>query len=187
MGREMTRFVDGAIARAGLGMVLSAVRAGDRDALRETLSVWRGADLLALGAVADIARARDAGDDVHIHGNAADTVCWIDAASDLDLLREVAIARIANGGRIGVDWSKHGLELAQVALGFGASDLRGPVTKKSGLPILAGEARKVKGEGVVDLASLRRREIVRLVSCAGRRAVFEGDASPMRFEETAHA
>jgi hypothetical protein len=187
MGQGMTRFLDEAIGRAGLMKVLGAVRAGDRDSLRATVAEWRNADLLALGAVADIARASDIGEDVHIHFTSGDDVMWIEGESDLGVLREVAIARIAHGGRVGVDWTKHGLELAQVALGFGASDLRGPVTKKSGLPILAGEAKKVKGEGFVDLASLRRREITRLVSCAGRRAVFDAERESALIQESAHA
>ena len=172
----MSRFLEDAIARAGLMPVLAARRAGDLDTLRATLASWRGADLLALGAVADLARAADVGETVRVHVSIDRDVRWIDAASELDLLRETAIARISWGGRVGVDWSLLGLELAQVALGFGASDLRGPITKKSGLPILDSEARRVKGEGVVDLASLRRREIARLVACAGRSAVFVDDA-----------
>ncbi len=184
----MTRFLDEAIARAGLMPVLAARRAGDLDTVRATVASWQGADLLALGAVADLARIADAGDAVFVHGAAPADVRWIDGASELLLLRAVAIARIAHGGRIGVDWSRHGLELAQVALGFGASDLRGPITKKSGLPILATEGRRVKGEGVVDLASLRRREIVRLVACAGRKAVFVDDLrAPAHEEGAAHA
>ncbi len=184
----MTRFLDEAIARAGLMPVLAARRAGDLDAVRATLASWRDADLLALGAVADLARIADAGDVVRIHASAGHDVPWIDAPSELLLLREVAIARIAQGGRVGVDWSRHGLELAQVALGFGATDLRGPITKKSGLPILSTEARRVKGEGVVDLGSLRRREIVRLVGCAGRKAVFVDELrAPSQDEGAIHA
>ncbi|HEY8079425.1 MAG TPA: hypothetical protein VIF62_35080 [Labilithrix sp.] len=184
----MTRFLDEAIARAGLMPVLAARRAGDFETVRATVASWRGADLLAIGAVAELARIADVGDAVRIHAASASDVAWIEASSELALLREVAVARIANGGRIGVDWTRHGLELAQVALGFGASDLRGAITKKSGLPILATEGRRVKGEGVVDLASLRRREIARLVSCAGRKAVFVDDVRAHAHEEgAAHA
>jgi len=166
------RFVEKAIVRAGLGDVLRARREGNIEKVRASVDAWRGADLLALGAVADLIRDEEMGDTVVIHrpeeGNG---VTWIDAAaSDLDVLRAVAVARIVGerGARIGVDWTRHGLELAQVALGFGASDLRGAITRRSGLPILDEESRKVKGQGSVPLASIRNAEIVALVRHAGR-------------------
>lgn len=172
----MSRFVDEAIARAGLAPVVAARRGGDIETVRRTMPEWQDADLLVLGAVADAARVEDVGVEVRVHETSADAdVIWIEGATELDVLRGIAVARIARGGRIGVDWSRYGLELAQVALGFGASDLRGPITKKSGLPILATEAKKVKGEGMVDLAALKRREISALVRHAGRVAVFVDD------------
>jgi hypothetical protein len=184
----VTSFLEEAIARAGLMRLLSARRDGDLETVRATIASWRGADLLVFGAVADLARAGDVGEAAWIHASRAPEVRWVDASSGLGLLREVAVVRIAHGGRVGVDWSRHGLELAQVALGFGASDLRGPITKKSGLPILVAEGKRVKGEGVVDLASLRRREIVRLVACARRTAVFVDDVRlPAGEEGAAHA
>lgn len=164
------RFVEQAIERAGLGEVLRARRAGQD--VRATMDGWKDADLLVLGASADLVRAEEVGDGVVIHrpGEGSDVV-WIDGGgSDLDVLRAVAIARLCGprGARIGVDWSKHGLELAQVALGFGASDLRGAVTKRSGLPILDDESKKVKGQGNVPLADIRNAEILALVRHAGR-------------------
>ena len=71
------------------------------------------------------------------------------------------------------------MELAQVALGFGASELRGPITRKSGLPIYADEKTKVKGQGMVELSSIKRQEIAALVTHAGRLPMFID-------EETAH-
>jgi hypothetical protein len=188
----VSRFVEDALERAGLGTLLAARRRRDFDLVRRTLPEWSVADLLLLGALADEARADDVGDVVRIHAPspaAGASTAWVDADSDLEVLRAVAVARIAHGGRVGVDWSRYGLELAQVALGFGASDLRGPITRKSGLPILADEALRVKGEGRVDLASIRRREIARLVSHAGRKAVFADDAPPLPVSapEPAHA
>jgi hypothetical protein len=164
------RFVEQAIARAGLDEVLRARRAGED--VRATLAAWKDADLLVLGAAADLVRAEEVGDGVVIHrpGDAND-VTWIDReGSDLDVLRAVAVARLcgASGARIGVDWTRHGLELAQVALGFGASDLRGAITKRSGLPILEDEAKKVKGQGNVPLSDIRNAEILALVRHAGR-------------------
>ena len=61
-----------------------------------------------------------------------------------------------------------------MALGFGASDLAGPIMRKSGLPILETESRKVKGQGNVALAALKKNEIASLVRHAGRVPVFAG-------------
>lgn len=188
----MSRFIEQAIARAGLAPVLRARRAGQIEAVRASMDDWRDADLLALGAIADLVRAEEVGETVAIHpptAAASDDVFWIDPprASELDVLRMVAVTRIAGPprGRIGVDWGRHGLELAQVALGFGASDLRGAITRKSGLPILEDEARKVKGQGNVSLASIKKGEIAALVRYAGRRAVFADEARTK--EASAHA
>ena len=183
------RFVEAAIARAGLLPVLRARREGAIEALRATIGEWNGGDLLALGAVADVVRSEEIGDTVVIHrSDAGQGIVWIGRqASDLDVLRAVAVARIAGPrrARVGIDWGEHGLELAQVALGFGASDLRGPIAKKSGLPILDGESKRVKGQGAVSLASIKRREIAALVTFAARVAVF-ADETP-KPEAAAHA
>ena len=180
----MSRFIEEAIAKAGLAPVLAARRAGDLEAVRSTVTSWGAADLLVLGAVADAVRVEDVGEVVRIHEHASRALAqgdvettWVDAstyASELEFLRAVAVARIVarNGARIGVDWSKCGMELAQVALGFGASDLRGPITRKSGLPIYADEKLKVKGQGMVELSSIKRQEIGALVTHAGRLPVF---------------
>ena len=183
----MTRFVEEAIARAGLSPVLSARRSGDVDTVRATVTSWGATDLLALGAVADMVRTDDVGATVRIHEGAAEgsEVTWVDLSagtSELDFLRAVAIARIAarKGARIGVDWTKCGMELAQVALGFGASELRGPMVRKSGLPILEGEKLKLKGQGMVELRSIKKRELATLVSHAGRSAVFVDEAPTPR-------
>ncbi len=182
----MSRFIEEAIAKAGMSPVLAARRAGDFEAVRTTVSSWGKADLLVLGAVADTVRVEDVGATVRIHEHAPRgaapgdaEITWVDASvypSELEFLRAVAVARIAALGgprpRIGVDWSKCGMELAQVALGFGASELRGPITRKSGLPIYADEKLKVKGQGMVELASIKRQEIGALVTHAGRLPVF---------------
>lgn len=186
----MIRFVEQAIERAGLGAVLRARRAGDLDAVRATMDEWKDADLLVLGAVADLVRVEEVGDEVVIHkGGEGSGALWIEVAtSELDVLRAVAIARIASAraARIGVDWARYGLELAQVALGFGASDLRGAITRKSGLPILEDESKKVKGQGNVSLASIKKAEIGALVKHAGRHAVFVDEAPTAQPEAAAH-
>ena len=175
----MSRFVEEQIARAGLLPVLRARRAGDFEKARSDVAMLDRADLLALGAVADAIRVDEIGQEVRVHATAAEPVTWIHGgATDLDVLRAVAIARItgARAARVGVDWADVGLELAQVALGFGVSDLCGPLAKKSGLPILESEARKVKGQGMVALAGLKKREIELLVRYAGRIAGFDDEA-----------
>jgi hypothetical protein len=181
----VSRFVDEAIAKAGLAPVRAAHEAGDVDTLRATVASWGKADLLVLGAVADAVRVADVGATVRIHevtsgDDLQGHVTWVTApagASELDFLRAVAVARVAakRGARIGVDWSERGMELAQVALGFGASDLRGPITKKSGLPILEGERLKLKGQGMVELRSIKKRDLAALVTHAGRTPVFAED------------
>ena len=192
----MSRFIEEAISKAGMAPVLAARRAGDLETVRSTVTSWGAADLLVLGAVADAVRVEDVGEVVRIHEHAPRVaapgdaeITWVDAsthASELEFLRAVAVARIAalNGPRIGVDWSKCGMELAQVALGFGASELRGPITRKSGLPIYADEKLKVKGQGMVELSSIKRQEIGALVTHAGRLPVFvEIEEEPARTRE----
>jgi hypothetical protein len=179
----VSRFVEEAIAKAGLAPVLAARKSGDLETVRTTLTSWAGADLLVLGAVADAVRVFDVGEVVRIHdhapvaGVAGEDVTWVTTspdASELDYLRAVAVARIAGrkAARIGVDWAQRGMELAQVALGFGASDLRGPITRKSGLVILEGEKLKLKGQGMVELRTIKKQEIGALVKHAGRLPVF---------------
>ncbi|MCL2725886.1 MAG: hypothetical protein FWD69_15775 [Polyangiaceae bacterium] len=175
----MSRFVEDAVARAGLMPLLDARRAGDLDAVRASMSSWRSADLLVLGAIADLVRVAENGDEVRIHEDGGADVVWVEPrGTDLEMLREVAVSRIAaaKGARVGVDWTNRGLEIAQVALGFGASDLRGPLTKKSGLPIYDDETKKVKDEGMTSVRELMQREIRLLVKYAGRAAVFVGES-----------
>jgi hypothetical protein len=91
-------------------------------------------------------------------------------------LRRVATARITGplAARVRVDWSEVGLELAQVALGFGASELLGPIANKRGLAIADDATKKVKGEGMVSLQHLKTQELAGLVRRSGRRVVIVG-------------
>lgn len=176
----MSTFLERAIARAGLSPVLSARERGDLEAVQMLVTTLREVDLLVLGAAADTIRARECSDVVRVHLEPGSGVRWIrEAASDLDLLRAVAIARMTApaGAAVGVDWGQCGLELAQVALGFGATDLTGPITRKSGELIGADELRKVKGQGMVAVTSLKRREIAALVRNAGRLCEFTDEAA----------
>lgn len=193
----MSRFIERAIAAAGLGDVLAARAAGDLARVRALVAGAESVDLLVLGALADAIRARECGVVVRIHENLSSAttdsterdVRWLRAAaSELELLRRVALTRITapTGARIGVDWGRHGLELAQVALGFGATDLTGPIQRKAGALIGEDELKKVKGQGMVQQAALKRREIAALVRNAGREAELEG-ASKAETEAEAHA
>jgi hypothetical protein len=198
----MTRFVEQAIARAGLSSVLAARRQGDIDAVRSLVASLGGIDLLALGALADAIRTAEAGDVVRVHPTASSEVLWVGledlrahapadagggAASELGFLRAVALARVTGplGVRVGVDWGSQGLELAQVALGFGATDLTGPITRKSGTLISEDELKKVKGQGMVAATALKRREIAALIRNAGRSCEFTDEAgSPTSLPST---
>jgi hypothetical protein len=99
----------------------------------------------------------------------------------LDLLREVAVARITGprGSRIRIDWSRCGLELAQVALGFGASELAGPIADKRGLPLADGAKLGVVGKAsrLESAQAVKRRELEGFVRRAGRTPRFDGAAT----------
>lgn len=198
----MTRFVEQAIARAGLGPVIPARSRGDLDAVRTLLASLGAVDLLTLGAVADAVRVAENGDVVRVHPTGDPNVHWIEVDGvsahlaqprELDVLRAVALARVTGevGARIGVDWGRYGLELAQVALGFGATDLTGPVTRKSGALIHEDDLKKVKGQGMVHATALKRREIAALIRYAGRSCEFTDERplepSASSREESTHA
>ena len=109
----------------------------------EDIARLESADLLALGALADEARAKDVGDDVRIHLKSAPSDVLLLKGKGLELLRKVAIARIVRAGRIAVDFETCGFEMAQVALGFGASELVGK------LPLENREKRREEMMGLV--------------------------------------
>jgi 2-iminoacetate synthase ThiH len=95
----------------------------------------------------------------------------------LELLREVAIARITGprGARVRVDWTRSGLELAQVALGFGANELAGFIANKRGLPMAEGEKLGVVGKkSRLEAAEIvKRKELEGFVRRAGRTPRFD--------------
>ena len=178
----MSSLVVDAIARAGLADVAFARNTGDLERVRAQRDALAKADLLALGALADRVRQDEVGDVVRIFTNVkpddGDDVLDMHAggigAVGIEFLRAVAVARITGprAAKVRVDWSKTGLELAQVALGFGASELVGPIASKRGLLIADDAQKKVKGEGMVSLQSMKQREIAALVRRSGRRAVI---------------
>jgi hypothetical protein len=183
----VTSFIETAIERAGLGGILPARRRDDLATVRSILASHPDVDLLILGAIADAARKEECGDVVRVHPRGVDEplpsgVEWIsrDGRTELDFLRAIAIARITNPRRtpIGLDWGTTGLEVPQVARGFGATDLTGPITRKSGDLIDADALKKVKGKGMVAQTSLKRLEIAALLQNAGRVCQFVDEAKP---------
>ena len=197
----MSQLVDRAIDAAGLRPVLEARRAGA--ALGAHLPQLLEADLLALGALADRVRTEEVGATVRIYtgagtpriadatgtprtGDASGSLLDDDArvvtiprddkeVTGLDLLREVAIARVTGprAARVRVDWTRCGLELAQVALGFGADELAGFIATKRGLPIADGELSGVGKKSKRELAQVvKRKELAACVERGGRVPVF---------------
>jgi 2-iminoacetate synthase ThiH len=183
----MSGLVDRAVEAAGLACVLAARRAGRLES-NEHLARLRAADLLALGALADRVRADEVGDEVRIYtrptleDDAQVTLLPPDGGdvTGLELLREVAVARITlpRGARVRVDWTRCGLELAQVALGFGADELVGVLASKRGLPLAEGEVLGVGKKSRLEAAAVvKRRELEDLVRRAGRTPRFVQEAS----------
>jgi len=137
--------------------------------------------------LADRIRSSEVGDEVRVYtqepaGGARDVVTLPRPGTEptgLELLREVAVARItsAPGTQVRVDWSLCGLELAQVALGFGANELVGRIATKRGLPIAEGEKLGVgKKSGLLSAALVKRNELAEYVQRAGRMPRFVQEA-----------
>ncbi len=171
----MTPLTERALLREGLLEVLEARRAGrDFRALQSQFAPrLRDADLLALGALADIVRRDEVGDVVRIHIGALPEGTL--QSRGLDLLRRVAIARVlapVRASRVCVDFGAAGLEIAQVALGFGANELAGPIANRRGLPIADDAQKKIKGQGMVSLKALKQEELAVLIRRAGREPVI---------------
>jgi 2-iminoacetate synthase ThiH len=181
----MSTLAERAIEREGLGAILDARRRGDLPAARALASALEDADLLAVGALADRIRTEEMGDVVRVYASVAppadpDAITVRregggDGAG-VRFLRAVAVARVTGPLRaaVRVDWSEVGLELAQVALGFGASELLGPIATKRGLVIADDATKKVKGEGMVSLQAMKQRELAGLVRRSGRSVVIVG-------------
>jgi len=167
----MTPLTERALVREGLLDVLEARRSGAPLASFERR--LRDADLLALGALADLIRREEVGSVVRVHlGDAPHDAI---SGRGVDVLRDAAIARIMRprGARVCVDFGASGLEIAQVALGFGADELAGPIANRRGLPIADDAQKKVKGKGMVALRALQQEEILTIIRRAKREPVLE--------------
>ena len=167
-----SKLVTRALEEQGLLSLLASREHGQIVTGSAAEEVLGRADVLALGAAADIARRRECGDEAHIYvpfaPPASASLLLIDAregARGTALLRKVATLRLTGeiGARIVVDWGAVGLEIAQVALCFGATDLAGTIASRRGLPMLDSEDQKKQ---------VKRREIAGYVERAGFRPVF---------------
>jgi hypothetical protein len=194
MGFRVSALVDRAIDSAGLGEVLGARRDG---ALGDAeLTRLREADLLVLGALADRVRAHEVGPEVRIHVREPPADVPADFTfpdpgrnlTGLELLREIAIARVTGPFRacVRVDWVRCGMELAQVALGFGANELVGTIATKRGLPIadgeLVGSGKKSRRESA---QTAKLKELAGCIRRAARRPVVVGHEHEVEFMDGA--
>jgi hypothetical protein len=170
--------------RAGLGEVLARRERGEVPAEEAVVELLAAADILALGAAADIARRRECGLDTRIFvpfaplANAIVTVLGErEAARGTSLLRGIAVLRLTGpiGLSIVLDFGVLGLEIAQVGLSFGATDLAGPIGAQRGLPVITDDQKK----------TLKRREIAAFVERAGFRPLFVTTDGSAAFTDTA--
>jgi hypothetical protein len=165
IGRQLQKALD----RTGLAELAERALRGQGLALEDVAALER-ADLLIVAGLADAVRARHRGDEVRLlSGTAArrepDLVRLhldagrADGPTGEELLRQVALARLSTpcDRGVAVSYEQIGLELAQVALAFGADALWGDLDNKRTLPLLNGP-------------SARRTEIEGLIARAGRAA-----------------
>jgi hypothetical protein len=144
-------------------------------------------DLLLLGALADKLRAAQRGEVVRLFiETPTDEVRTFDTADDAHtFLRTIAISRLSGDGAIRVDARGIGLQLAQVALTFGADEIIASVREENGkrsLEVYGGDDVNAREKEV-----LRERELVGLIRSAGRVARVvdrNGERDP---DETTHA
>lgn len=128
-------------------------------------------DLLVLGALADRLRFAERSDVVRLHlDRPQDDGVRTFGRDDLEragdaqtLLRSIAIARLSGerGAPLRID-ADLGLQLAQVALAYGADEIVVPLGKLS-LEVFGGDDVTAKEKAV-----LRERELCTLIRCAGR-------------------
>ena len=178
-----SKLVTELVLREGLLPILTSREEGQRPALADVERIVDGCEILALGAAAHTARRRECSDEVRIYvpfapaSNDAEILVLGQAVTlrGTALLRHVAKERLLGpiGRRIVVDFGALGLEIAQVALSFGATDLAGPIASRRGLAMIDDDPKKV----------VKRREIAGYVERAGFRPVFvtteaRSDAAP---------
>ena len=166
--------VDRWLARRLAGDVLE----GDRAELEARLPEL---DVLVLGALADRVRAAECGPVVRVHlrrplDEVAALPSFDPVAGGIVFLRAVARARLlgAAGAAVRIDIDDVGLQLAQVCLAYGASELVAPQRKRSIVTDAQGDAAAQ--------AILRERELAALVVAAGRKPVIVETRSGQSWE-----
>lgn len=167
-----------AVERAGLSDVAERALVG-RGLVDADLARLRAADTLVLAGMADAVRERHRGDEVRMLSEATarrERCVVLDAgtfgapgaqgATGEELLRAIALARLGAPGvqTIAVRFDLLGLELAQVALAFGADAWCGDFGARGVLPLFD--------------VSERRAEIHGLLERIGRRAVWTDARAP---------
>jgi hypothetical protein len=178
----MTPLVTRALAQAGLLEALEARERGDVSRLEALRPHLEAADWLLLGALANEVREREVGRDVRVFANvspdddrSASELVGEPHEGGIPFLRKVALARIFSGpaARLRVGWDGLGMEFAQVTLAFGANELFGAVRFKDGelvtVDALLGHGKRSKLEPA---QVVKRREVARFLTRAGRRALF---------------
>ncbi len=130
-----------AVDDAGLGPLVDALHKGD--ALRsDQLALLERADITLLGALADVLREQRVGRQVDLVASTVPVMAVgitrvnDHSGSGLDVLRAVALARIAHpDAKLAVSVKQTGAELAQVALAYGANMLCDIDLSERALPI----------------------------------------------------
>ncbi|HEX9295989.1 MAG TPA: hypothetical protein VF881_09135 [Polyangiaceae bacterium] len=173
-----SKLVERLFEHEGLAPLLALRKEGGVPAGAEAADLLSRAALLALGAAADVARRQECGDEVRIYvpappppGPGLLVLGASPPAGGTAFLRELATLRLTGpiGARIVVDFGAVGLEIAQVALSFGATDWAGPIARRGGLPLIdADDQRKL----------VKRREIAGFVERAGFRPLFVSTDAP---------
>jgi 2-iminoacetate synthase ThiH len=154
------------LERAGLAGLVDDRERGVVHADETTIATLARADVLLLGAAADLARRTEHDLAVRIFvprpPAGLRTYGRERAAGGTALLRAIAVARLTGpiGEPLVVDFDALGLEIAQIALSFGATDLAGTIATRRGLPLADGRQL------------VKRREIAGLVERAGFRPTF---------------
>jgi len=167
------------LERSGLSDVLAARERGTVPlASPDVLDVLERADLLALGAAADIVRRRECGPETRIYvpqppapGDGLSVIGETESLRGTALLRRLATLRLTGpiALSIVVDFGAVGLPIGQLALSFGATDLAGPIASRRGLPVIAEDKKRM----------IKRREIAGYVERAGFRPVFVSRETPV--------
>ncbi len=170
----MSALVHHALEAAGLLRVLELrdqARFSDLVAIRDEVEK---ADWILLGALADTIRLREVGDRVRVAAASKKSAHESDERG-LAFLREVSLARIFSerSATIAVDLERVGIELAEVALSFGANELCGAMRNKRGLAIAEEELGGVgKRSKRLLLASVKKRELADVLAASGKVAEF---------------